>query len=318
MTNKYSVDFIKQVYHHLGQFTKSSWISSIYHFIITVFLFFLCLQLKSAWFSPFFALLYVRIFIIFHDMAHNTFFPNKTLNWITGLIFGTITFTPQTKWIENHTYHHSNCNKLDEIQVEQTAPLSLEKYLSFDSTQKNFYKLVYGKYTLFTIVPSVFFMIHQRFLSQWYELLIQLIYFYALYLYLDPSQYLYFGLSFTLAGIFGFLLFHIQHTFDDVYRAHGHESDDEQKWNYFNNGMDGSSFLQVPWYLRFFTCNIEYHHIHHLNSHIPFYRLSECHHSAEHLFSTVKRVYLFDIFRTLHYSLYDSKEKRFIDVYKYD
>ena len=99
------------------------------------------------------------------------------------------------------------------------------------------------------------------------EILFQCIAFLALY----PVWSHYLAVMW-LAGSLGVFMFHLQHTFPECVRAKGKD--------FFENGFYGSSFLQVPWWMRFFTAGIEYHHIHHLSSRVPSYRLAACHNAA--------------------------------------
>lgn len=331
-----SESFRNDVYNHIRKYTTPSWYYSILHTFVTVVLLDVCFHLNTIFAAPIFGLVLIRTFILFHDMAHDSFFPLKRLNKIFGLIFGTITFTPYSYWVNGHTYHHINSNKLNLQQHGQTAVWEKTKYLESSKWSQFIYRLFYGKYTLFTINPMIYFLIVHRIMANWYETLLQIIYVIFLYMYLDTTQYLYFGLSIWFAGMFGFILFHIQHTFDNAYRAHDHkqnqssstsdnldkssdtnEDTNNDNWKYFSNGMYGSSFIQVPFILKLFTCNIQYHHIHHLNSKVPFYYLDQCHNEGEEFFRTVNKVYIKDIIKSLKYSIYNLKEKKFEDVYDY-
>lgn len=330
-------EFQKQVYRHIGSYAKASWIDSVLEVAITILMLSLCLQFESVLWAPALALVYVRSFIIFHDMGHRAFFPTARANWVGGLLFGALTFTPLSYWVEGHTYHHANSNKLNRPQHAQTASWETSMYLSSSFTQRLIYKLSYGCYTLFTIVPPIYFFVLHRFVSKWYESGVQLAYLVFLWMYLDQSQYVYVCVSLWLAAILGFVLFHAQHTFDGVYRAFdardlsvaglngsdGTETDIDsdvsitKAWRYFMNGMYGSSYLQVPWYLQIFTCNIQYHHIHHLNPNVPFYRLRECHEAGACLFEQVPRTTLTSVLYSLRYSLYNAQTRSFENVYKY-
>jgi acyl-lipid omega-6 desaturase (Delta-12 desaturase) len=319
----------EKVMGHIKNYCMPSWIDSIYHFLMTILAFLFCLQFSTLWMVPILALVFVRIFIVFHDLAHGSFFPNKQLNWLGALVTGTLVFTPATYWDRGHNYHHKNSNKLNHPQHAQTAAWEKNKYDSVSDYMKTLYRWTYGKYTLFTINPLIYFLFVHRFFSTLVETATMVCYLGFLYHYLNVDQYVYFGLSIWLAGVFGFILFHAQHTFDNVYRAYdlkdyeklvSEQEDSEQikkirQWSYFMNGMYGSSFLQVPFLLKPFTCNIEYHHIHHLNSKVPFYKLQQCHEEGCELFKDVPRVSLWKVLTTLHYSLYDTETNSFVDVY---
>ena len=109
----------------------------------------------------------------------------------------------------------------------------------------------------------------------------------------------------------GYLLFHAQHTFHGAYKRRDLAFDEYQA------AMLGSSFLQIPNLLKFFTLGIEYHHIHHLNTRVPCYRLQECHETGLKHFKSVPRLSMLDLVRSLPLSLYDEAKREFRVVYSY-
>jgi len=109
----------------------------------------------------------------------------------------------------------------------------------------------------------------------------------------------------------GYLLFHAQHTFQGSYKRRDLAFDEYQA------AMLGSSFLQIPHIFKFFTLGIEYHHIHHLNTRVPCYRLQSCHESGLKFFQKVPRIFFSDLIRSLPLSLYDEGTREFRVVYSY-
>ncbi len=89
---------------------------------------------------------------------------------------------------------------------------------------------------------------------------------------------------------------------------------DSKDWSFFANGMNSCSYLQIPWFLKYFTANIEYHHIHHLSPLVPLYRLPECHAAAGPLFKDVPRVTLMDGLRWLTPLVWDGATNKFVAV----
>ena len=313
IADKYSnSEFKNNVYTHIANYTKKSWGDSMLLFSSTLIIYHFCMFYGNIYMTPFLSLILVKLFIIFHDMGHGSFFPNKKMNYIVATLIGPLVTTPISFWKKSHNYHHVNSNKINMPQHGQTAVWDNIKYKESSNYSRFFYKFCYGKFTLFTVNPVIYFLIINRFLSKWYELILQFVYWYILYKYIDPSQYIYIIISIWLSGVIGFILFHVQHTFDGVYREHANED-----WSYFKNGMLGCSYLQLPKILHFFALNIQYHHIHHLNSNVPCYNLKQCHEDWPELFSDVPRVYLSDIPRLLKYSIFNSKTKKFEDVYQY-
>ena len=107
------------------------------------------------------------------------------------------------------------------------------------------------------------------------------------------------------------MLFTVQHNFRHSYAA------DTEHWDYDAGAIKGTSFLILPAWLNWFTANIAFHHVHHLSSAIPNYRLRACHEEYAHLFKDVLRVRLSEIATSLHYILWDRRAERIISVAEY-
>lgn len=300
----------KDIYKHISKYAKSNWISSIWNLFTTCILLYIFFNYEEQWLLlPIFSLTLLRTFVIFHDMAHGSFFASKTLNYYIALLLGTIVVTPFSHWTNGHNHHHRHSNKLDRKQYSQTSPWDTELFKSKKFYEKLAYKFAYGKYTLFTIIPWLYFIILQHITAFWYENLMHALYLVCMIYFSSFTKLLYISISYWFAGVLGFLLFHAQHTFSGVYK------EKEKEWDYFKNGLYGCSFIQVPWYLKYFTCGIEYHHIHHLNTLVPSYNLKKCHDESGELFNNVNKVSFIDILKSTSFSLYDIENKKFEDVY---
>lgn len=199
---------------------------------------------------------------------------------------------------------------MDKPLWSQTAPLNLSQYKKSTKNQQQLYKFAYGMWTLFSVNPFIYFTVANRIKAKWYENLWLAMFWLTIWSFSSWNQIFYDLLVHAAAGITGFIMFHVQHTFDGAYREFNPD------WDFFTVGMKGSSYLVLPQWTKFFTFGIEYHHIHHLNAKVPAYRLQECHEKGEHLFKDVPRINGFtDIYKTLRYSIYDEVKKQFIDVY---
>ena len=108
-----------------------------------------------------------------------------------------------------------------------------------------------------------------------------------------------------VAGAAGIWLFYIQHQFEGVYWKR------REDWDYEAAALQGSSFYKLPKILQWFSGNIGFHHIHHLNPRIPNYRLEKCH-RAEPLFQSVKPVTLLSSLKALSYRLWDEQREKLI------
>lgn len=301
---------------HIEKYTKANWWDSVKITVLNLAIFYglyyslpTTITIYSIFSTMINALMIVKMFILFHDMAHYNFYPNNTVNWIMSLFFGFLVFTPVSFWSRGHNYHHQHSNDLDKKQFSQTAPLSVNKFKKLSKMEQIVYKLTFGKYTLFTSTPIIYFLFVQYSFAKWYEIIGQATV--LLYVYSDLTyiQMLHILFSYILASSIGFVLFHIQHTFDGAYK------ESNEKWEFKKNAIHGCSFLQVPFLLKFFTAGIEYHHIHHLNSRVPCYNLKECHEKSGDLFKDVKRFYPYEIFKVFRYSLYNQEKQEYTDVY---
>jgi len=107
----------------------------------------------------------------------------------------------------------------------------------------------------------------------------------------------------------GFMLFHNQHTFNPPYVV------TDKQWNKKDSGLRGSSFIQMPLYLKYFTSGIEYHHIHHMNATIPGYNIQKLHEeisSTTNELDNITHLSINDCYHNLSYSLHDEENDKYI------
>ena len=120
-----------------------------------------------------------------------------------------------------------------------------------------------------------------------------------------------YAVSMALAGGAGILLFTVQHNFEHSYAS------GDAGWDALTANLKGTSFLVLPRWLNWFTVNIAYHHVHHLSSRIPAYRLPACHDEHRHLFAAVRRITLSEIPRAFRCILWDTRAHRIVSVAEY-
>jgi omega-6 fatty acid desaturase (delta-12 desaturase) len=113
------------------------------------------------------------------------------------------------------------------------------------------------------------------------------------------------SLVLVVAGAAGVWLFYVQHQFEGVYWQRSAE------WDYSLAALKGSSFYKLPRLLLWFSGNIGFHHIHHLNPRIPNYHLEKCHRS-EPLFQSVKPVTLLSSLRSFTFRLWDEQRQKLV------
>jgi acyl-lipid omega-6 desaturase (Delta-12 desaturase) len=256
----------------------------------------------------------VRVFIIFHDCVHGSFFRSKNANSIVGRIMGITAFTPFYSWQHQHWTHHATAANLDKRGIGDVWTMTVEEYLKSSPFDRFVYRAFRNPFIMFTIGPIFVVLITNRFsrktmtkeekLNTYFTNFAILIIAVIISLIIGIKAYLLIQLPVILIShSIGLWLFYIQHQFDDVAWERGKE------WNYKIAAFTGSSFLKLPAVLQWFTGNIGFHHVHHLSSRIPNYKLAACHYENA-IFNDVKPIHLLSTFKALYLSLWDEAERR--------
>ena len=258
----------------------------------------------------------VRIFIIFHDCGHGSFFKSRRANDILGFITGVLTFTPYHHWRWEHALHHASSGDLDRRGTGDVWTLTVREYLESSRWRRVAYRLARNPFVLFVLAPLYLFLIQQRFPAAkaprrerhsvyWTNLALAglaagLIWIFGF------KPYLLIQLTVVMvAGSAGVWLFYVQHQFEGAYWERSEE------WDYTAAALQGSSFYKLPRLLQWFSGNIGFHHIHHLSPRIPNYHLEKCH-QADPLFQRVKPVTLFSSLKSFSFRLWDEQRRKLV------
>lgn len=303
---------------HLG---RAWWqiINTIFAYILLWFFMYLCLE-RYWWIIPLLVILaaglLVRIFIIFHDCGHGSFFKSRLANEICGFACGILLFTPYYHWRWEHALHHSTSGDLGRRGVGDIWMLTVQEYLEATRWKRFAYRMVRNPIVLFIIAPLFFFIILQRFAARkansreresvWWMNLAIVLMITGMSIIFGIIPYLVIQLTITaITGSAGIWLFYVQHQFEDVYweRSEG--------WEYTTAALKGSSFYKLPKVLQWFSGNIGFHHIHHLSPRIPNYNLERCHES-DPVFQKVKPVTLLSSLKSLSFRLWDESAKKLV------
>lgn len=258
----------------------------------------------------------VRIFIIFHDLGHGSFFKSARASRIVGTLMGALVFTPYDRWHRTHAAHHSTVGNLDKRGDGDVWTLTAEEYRSKSRGQQLFYRLYRNPIMLFLLGPVILFTVWFRFNTKqatrkerWNTYLVNgiiLIWCVGLSLLLGWKNFLMIQLPVIfLATSAGSWLFYVQHQFEDVIWSHNEE------WDYQEMALHGSSFLKTPRIIQWFSGNIGFHHIHHLSPKIPNYNLQRCH-QENSMFSSIKPLSIGQGLYSMKFRLWDENIGRLV------
>ena len=222
-------------------------------------------------------LLIVRLFIIYHDALHGAIFRRSKLGNAAMWVIGMLTLSPPPVWRETHDYHHRNNCKLPGTAIGSYPIVTTRMWRRMSAPERRTYAMarhpLFILFAYFTIF--VFGMCFGSFArspkEHWAGPVAVLLHAlsYGLLWMLGGWQAAVLGLlvPMLVACATGGYLFYAQHNFPEVYIA------DRQSWNYHDAALVSSSMFDMPWLMHQLTGNIGYHHVHHLNHRIPFYRL---------------------------------------------
>lgn len=260
----------------------------------------------------------LRLFCIQHDCGHGSFFHNRTLSDWTGRAIGVLTLTPYDVWRRSHSIHHSHAGDLGHRGIGDVMTLTVDEYNARSWLGRLGYRLYRNPLVLFGLGPSYLFVLQNRlplgFMTQgakyWVSAMgtnVALAVICALILYFGGWQVLVLVAlpTIILAASVGMWLFYIQHQFEDT---HWHESED---WQLHEAALHGSSHYDLPPVLRWFTANIGIHHVHHLYSRIPFYRLPDVLRDHSELVDQ-SRMTLWQSFKCARLNLWDAKARKLV------
>lgn len=277
---------------------------------------------------PYLGLLLHRNYVVFHDCSHNSYTPNKTLNYILTTYYGITTFT-SPNWILDHHTHHlttGNINNEYNFKFNELLYHSVAQYKKFTFFEKQIFTFFHTPIIFFSFFPILYFFVIQRFIYFIkkikykqkinsplciiciHHFLNNIGCFYLLFTMYKNNILVYYLFSSYISFIINFLLFFNQHTFNPSYVVCNKE------WKQRNSGLLGSSFIQIPKYLKYFTMGIEYHHIHHTNAKIPGYNLQKYHEEVickSNIFANVVKLTMCDCYHNLWLVLYDEDKKKY-------
>jgi len=260
-----------------------SWFHTLTTFILLVSSIFACIYIHNIFLriicSVCIAMLLSRFFIIFHDYQHHTILRKSFVANAIFTLFGVYMITPPNIWKRSHDHHHNHNAKLFSVSIGSFPIMTRQKFLEATKSERFAYLAIRHPINMFFAYFTTFMygMCIQSFLSSprrhWDSLVVLVLHFsIAVFLVIHfgwLTMFLAFFLPFFLSQMLGSYLFYAQHNFPGVTFKKNVE------WSYTNAALESSSFMRLNPFMQWVTANIGFHHIHHLNSKIPFYRLPE-------------------------------------------
>ena len=226
-------------------------------------------------------MLLVRIFIIFHDCCHGSFFAWRPGNKILGYIAGILVFTPYDEWRSSHARHHVTAGDLDRRGTGDIWTMTVAEYKAASKLRRLGYRIYRNPLVMFFLGSAYLLLVSNRFShkgarrherrSVIYTNLAILALIILASLFLGFHDYIVIQLPVIVtAGIVGIWLFYVQHQFQGVYWSR------HALWDPTRAALEGSSYYRLPTILQWLTGNIGLHHIHHMRPRIPNYNLQDC------------------------------------------
>ena len=302
---------------------------------------------------PLIGLFTLRSFALMHECGHCSVFRTPSLNRISGFVLGVIVGMPQFVWSQNHQFHHAHNGDweryrgpLTTASVAEFAAMSPGQQLRYQR-RRSLLLAPLGGLAYLVVNPRITwlrgcwsFLVHitrhwaqaptaplrrhaatfrtqrwnsrREFWDMTWNNLVLLTLWVLMCQAAGPLRF--FGVylaALALAGGAGIVLFTVQHNFEHSYASAS------SAWDPIAGAVRGTSYLVLPPWLNWITVNIAYHHIHHLSSRIPNYRLARCHEENQDLFSQVVRLRLWQIPGALKCILWDEAARRIISVAEY-
>jgi omega-6 fatty acid desaturase (delta-12 desaturase) len=260
--------------------------------------------------------LLVRIFIFFHDCAHQSFFASKKANTILGYVCGILTFTPYEEWRKSHGQHHNTFGDLDRRGSGDVWTLTAEEFLTASKLKRFRYRFFRNPLVLLCLGPAYLFLVSYRYphkgskRRQGYSVMITnaaiaiVILVASLTIGFKAYALIQFPVIF-FAGVIGVWLFYIQHQFEGVYWSR------HDQWDPIEASLYGSSYYKLPKVIQWFTGNIGLHHIHHLRARIPNYNLQRACDDTK-IYLNIEPLTIRKSFICLRLKLWDEKERKLV------
>lgn len=263
------------------------------------------------------SLLYVRMFVIYHDYQHHAILQKSKMAPLLMKAFGLYILAPQTIWKRSHDFHHNHNSKLTISGIGSYPTISKNKFLNLTKAEQRIYLLnrhplviIFGYFTLFFYWLNIrsFMQSPKKHIDSLVAIILHLSISVLIIYYLGVATFLIsWFLPFFISFAMGSYMFYCQHNFPLVQFL------ENPDWKYDSAAMYSTSFMSMPRWMHWVTGDIGYHHVHHMNSRIPFYSLRKTMASMPELQSVVKTSWNpIEIWRCFQLKLWDDERKKMI------
>jgi len=263
--------------------------------------------------------LFLRLFVLYHDQQHRAILPHSRAADIFMTVFGILILSPGSVWRSSHNHHHSHNSKLRGSHIGSFPIMTRAQYLK--SSRMARFRYLFMRHPLTILFGYVFIFLHGMCVypfvndpREHYDCLIA----FVLHILIAVAIVWFLGVSTLfltlliphfIACAIGSYLFYAQHNFPTVTFS------DNAGWTYEKAALESSSFMKMGPLMTWFTANIGYHHIHHLNARIPFYRLPEAKGAIPELQNPkVTSLHPVEIFRCLRLKVWDVEAQRMVGL----
>ena len=260
----------------------------------------------------------VRLFMIQHDCGHGAFFGKRNVDDWIGRAIGVLTLTPYDCWRRSHAIHHASAGNLDARGIGDVTTLTVAEYRALSFWRRLGYRLYRHPAVMFGLGPIWLFAIQQRLpvglmkggATPWVSTMATNVAIAGLVVGLIwlvgwlPFVLIQLPILF-IASAAGVWLFYVQHQFE-----HTHW-DGQEDWEFENAALHGSSYYDLPAPLRWLTANIGIHHVHHISSRVPYYRLPEVLRDYPEL-KGIGRISMLESLRGVKLVLWDESKRRLV------
>jgi acyl-lipid omega-6 desaturase (Delta-12 desaturase) len=307
-----------------GEDRRRSWVEIIVTLILSAFvvtsLFLASVPLIAKLFLSFTcSLFYVRLFVIYHDYQHNAILQRSAVASFLMQVIGVYLLAPQTIWKRSHDYHHNNNSKLTISGIGSYPTITKDRYLKLSKRDRGIYLMnrhpltvIFGYFTLFIYWLNLksFIQSPAKHLDSLLSLALHISAGTLIWIYLGGTTFLLaWFMPFFIAFGTGSYLFYCQHNFPGAQFRENHD------WKYDHAALNSTSYMVMNPVMNWFTGNIGFHHVHHLNSRIPFYRLPEVMQKMPELRNPLTTSWNpIEVFKCFQLKLWDAEKSKMITL----